>query len=294
LLYHDKKIAIEALERFLQLCNARHLDRLFLTLNEFIEKYYIEIRDLILEHTINHSDIPYNVERFLNQIIKEDGFSIVLKYFEKRFLYNRKYIIENKTLLGYEYVPRHSGKAIISDFSDIQKEEIFSDVLKWYINFEFEPYEHLYSNHIIELFATSKYINSTSKTTYIELIETNKSNYNKLISIIQSISEFKEKNEIQVDLLIKILEEANNSTFNLEQLRELYTQCYIALTSLGVKTGTPGQPFVVDLELKELLENTLKSSKINSLKIKDFLTQVLKSVQSEIDRDQFEEGGDSW
>lgn len=294
LLYQDKQIAIKTLERFLQVCNARHLDRLFLTLNEFKDEYYIEIRNLLLEHTINHSDIPYNVERLLNRIIKEDGFSIVLRYFEKRLLYNRKYIIANKTLLGYEYVPRHSGKAIISDFSDIQKEEIFSDVLKWYINFEFEPYEHLYSNHIIELFATSKYINTTSKTTYIELIETNKSNYNKLISIIQSISEFKEKTENLIDLIIKILGVVNNSTFNIEQIRELSTQCYIALTSLGVKTGTPGQPFDVDLALKDLLEKTLKSSKINSPKIKDFFVQVLRSVQSEIDRDRFEEGGDSW
>ena len=63
---------------------------------------------------------------------------------------------------------------------------------------------------------------------------------------------------------------------------------------MGVKSGTPGQPFAVDLQLKDLLENTLKSSKVKSPEIKDFFQKVLKSVQADIDRDRYEEGGEVW
>ena len=95
-------------------------------------------------------------------------------------------------------------------------------------------------------------------------------------------------------LIIFLLETGNQTIKEEKQLREFTTECYFSLTSLGVKSGTPGQPFAVDLQLKDLLENTLKGSKVNSPNIKYFFQKVLKSVQTDIDRDRYEEGGEVW
>jgi len=293
LFFSDKAIALREIKRFLQDCHERHLDSLFLAFDPVGEENYSEIKKLLLENTL-HLNIPYSVERFLNKIIKKEGFQKVLEYIENRFLYKRKYVVEKKSLLGYEYVPTHTGNTITAELTDNQKEQIFSDVLNWFVGFQFELYEHFYAKNIIELFAGHKNIDHTTKDVYVKLIGKYNSDYDKLLNIIQSLSEFKQKDEAFVDLIIELLEAGYENLDGEKQLKEFTSQCYISLTTLGVKSGTPGQPFAVDLQLKELLEDTLKSSKIKTPKIKDFFQKVLKSVQADIDRDRDEEGGEVW
>lgn len=266
---------------------------MFLAFDPVEKENYPEIKELLLHHTI-HLNIPYTVERFLNKIIRKDGFEGVLRYIEERLLFKRKYVLEKKNLLDYEYVPTHTGNAITANLSDEQKNEIFSKILNWFVGFDFEPYEHFYAKDIIELFAVNKYIDEHTKVIYTKLIEQYRSDYNKLLNIIQSLSEFKEKNETFIDLIILLLKVGEESIQEEEQLKEFKSQCYIALTSVGVKSGTAGQPFEVDLQLKELLENTLSSSKVNTHQMKDFFQRVLKSVQANIDRDKYDEGGEIW
>lgn len=293
LFFYDNDIAIKEIKEFLLNCNERHLDSLFLAFYPIEEKNYPEIKDLLLKHTL-HLNIPYSVERFLNKIIRKEGFQIVLEYIQNRFLYKRRYVVEKKSLLGYEYVPTHTGNAIIAELSEEQKAEIFSMILNWFVDFDFELYEHFYAKNIIELFAVSKSVEGHTKNTYTELIKKYNSDYKKLLNIVQSLSEFKQKNEAFVDLIIMLLEAGNEDIKEEKQLKEFISQCYISLTSLGVKSGTPGQPFAVDLQLKELIENTLKSSKAKNPKVKDFFIKVLKSIQADIDRDRDEEGGEVW
>lgn len=291
--YYDKNIAVKEIKRFLKDCHERQLDSLFLAFDPIEEKKYPEIKDLLLKHTL-HLNIPYSVERFLNKIIRKEGFQIVLEYIQNRFLYKRKYVVEKKSLLGYEYVPTHTGNTITAKLSEEQKADVFSMILNWFVDFDFELYEHFYAKKIIELFAVSKTVDGHTKNTYAELIRKYNSVYKKLLNIVQSLSEFEQKNEAFVDLIIMLLEAGSENIKEEKQLKEFTSQCYISLTSLGVKSGTPGQPFAVDIQLKDLLENTLKSSKVKSPEIKDFFQKVLKSVQADIDRDRDEEGGEIW
>ncbi len=293
LFFYNKVVAVREIKYFLQNCNERHLDSLFLAFDPIKERNYSEIKGLLLKHTI-HLNIPYSVERFLNKIIKKDGFHIILVYIQDRFLLKRKYVNEKRSLLGYEYVPTRTGNTITAELSEEQKVEIFTMILNWFVDFDFQLYEHYYAKNIIELFAVSKSVTVQTKITYAELIKKYNSDYKKLLNIIQSLSEFKQKNDAFVDLIIKLLEAGNENIKDQKQLQELISQCYISLTSLGVKTGTPGQPFTVDLQLKELIENTLKSSKTKNPKVKDFFQKVLKSVQADIDRDRDEERGEIW
>lgn len=292
LFFYDKKIAIKEIKKFLTVCNERHLDSLFLSIEPFEEKFYPEIKELLLKHTINFN-IPYRVESTLNKIIRKDGFKEVLDYIKNRFLYKRNYIIRKKSLLGYDFVPTHTSNAIMQGISEEKKIEIFKNVLDWFVGFDFELYEHLYAKNVIELFAVNKYIDENVKAIYTELIKKFNSDYDKLLNIIQSLSEFKQKNDAFVDLIIMILEAGYKNLKEEKQLKEFASQCYISLTSLGVKSGTSGQPFSVDLQLKELFESTLKSSKVKNQKVKDFFQKVLKSVQADIDRER-EEGEEVW
>ncbi|MFG6686734.1 ATP-binding protein [Mariniflexile sp. HNIBRBA6329] len=293
LFFYDKEIAQNEIKNFLKVCNENHLDRMFLAFDPIEEECFSEIKNLLFEHTI-HLNIPYTVERFLNKIILLDGFQEVLNYLEKRFLFKREYIKNKKSLLGYEYVPNHRSNVITKNLSDKQKTESFADVLNWFVSMNFESYEHFYVKNIIDLFKTNKYINDTTKTTYIKLIDEYSLSYDRLLNIIHSLSVFEQKNEAFVDLIVKLLELCNENFYDDKQIGEFNSQCYIALTNVGVKSGSPGQPFSVDLELKELLENTLGKAKLSSPKVKDFFIKVLKSVQSNIDRDRDEEGGELW
>lgn len=293
LFYYDKDIAIWEIKKFLLNCNERHLDSLFLAFYPIEEKNYSEIKGLLLRDTL-HLNIPYSVQRFLKKIIKKDGFHIILVYILDRFLFKRKYVTEKKSLLGYEFVPTHTGNTITAELPKEQKDEIFTMILNWFVNFDFEPYEHYYAKNVIELFAVTKSVTDQTKTTYAELIKKYSSDYKKLLKIIQSLSEFKQKNDAFIDLIIMLLEAGDENIMDEKQFQELISQCYISLTSVGVKSGTPGQPFAVDLQLKELIENTLKNSRLKNPKIKDFFQKVLKSVQADIDRERDEEGGEVW
>jgi len=293
LFYYDKKIAVKEIKTFLSKCNERHLDSLFLGLDPVEDKFFSEIKNLLFEDTLR-LNIPYGVQRFLNKIIIRNGFKEVLKYIENRFLYKRKYVTETKSLLGYDFVPTHGGCGITKELTIEQKEVIFSDVLIWFVDFHFKSYEHFYAKSVIKLFSTDKQINKATKITYDKLIDKYNCDYDNLINIIHSLSEFKQKNESFIELVIKLLEICHENFNEEKQIDEYVTQCYISLTSVGVKSGTPGQPFNADLQLKELLENTLKNPKVKSPKIKYFFQKVLKSVQNEIDRSKNEEEGQVW
>src|SRR5690606_10739595 len=72
LFFYNKDIAMKEIEHFLQNCNERHLDSLFLAFDPIEERNYSEIKDLLLKYTL-HLNITYSVEQFLNKIIRKDG-----------------------------------------------------------------------------------------------------------------------------------------------------------------------------------------------------------------------------
>lgn len=288
LFFFDKSIAIDQIEKFLENCNEQQLDNLLLGFDPIKEKYYHDIKKMILKRTL-HLNIPYRVQLFLGEIIQRDGFQEVLSYIENRFHFKRKYVLENKSLLRYEYIPTLGGSSITNRLSEKQKKEIFSMIINWFVDFDFKSYENFYAKDIVKLFKVQGFIDQHAKAIYEKLIDKYKTNYDKLMNIARSLSEFKRKNEDYMDLVIKLLKTGNQNIKDRENLEKLKAECYISLTSLGVKAGTSGQPFSVDLELRELLENTLK--KVKDPKIKGFFLSVLKSVQADIDRDRESEGG---
>ncbi len=293
LLYYDSQIAINRIKAFLKICQERHLDRFFLAIHPIEDKYYEELKDILINDTL-HLNIPYSIERFLNKIITYEGFETVLHYFEKRFLYQRKYVLENKSLLGYEFVPTHHGNSITAGFNEDQKTEIFLQVLKWYVQFHFEDYESFYASNIIEIFTPNKFIDDKIKKEYFNLIHENSDDYQKLMNIVKSLGEFKQKNENFIDLIIVLLNTIHDNFSDDEKINEFNTQCYMSLTAMGVKSGISGQPFSVDIQLKEMIEATINSTKLKNPLLLDFFRKVLKSVQADIAREDEKGENELW
>lgn len=293
LFYVDKPLAAKEIQKFLGYANDQQLDNFLLAIDPIEEANKSEIKDLVLNHTVR-LNMTYRLEEILGQLLKEGGFKEVLDYIERRFLFKRKLVIDHKSLLGYDFVPNHRNSGITRKLSESEKLNAFSKVLKWFLDFEFELFEELYSKNIIELFAVNKYVDEDTLAVYSKCIKEYSSDNRKLLKISKSLAEFEEKDETFVTLIIKLLEIGYNQIQEEEELKTFLSHCYISMTSVGVKSGTSGQPFPVDLKMRELLNNTLKTRKFTSPKIKSFFQKALTSIESEINRERFEEGGDSW
>jgi hypothetical protein len=119
---------------------------------------------------------------------------------------------------------------------------------------------------------------------YTDLLNTYASDPERLERILETLSIFHTKDEELVQLIVNIYPIINDYQDSApERYQRLRYQCYSALTTMGVKSGSPGMPFQVDLDLKQLLESAICN--INDLMpVRQFLKEVLKSVESDIDR----------
>lgn len=285
--FFDRQIAVQEIRKFVKKCNGRNYDHLVMTFDVFNDKFYEELRGIVLEDAI-HLEIPYQAEEFLGKVIEKEGFQVILDFIERRILYKRNHISKHNSLFGYEYIPKDSGNVMTRSLDLNLRQDIFSKILTWFVEFDFESYETYVLKDVIEFFATENRIDDGAKKVYFELIEKYRSHYEKLLRICDTLSEFEHKEDNIVDLITLIVKYAYENFNNKEEQDELISQCYASLTSVGVKTGTPGQPFSVDLHLKQLLENTLGNNKLINNKVRDFLQRTIASVQKDIDRDSRE------
>lgn len=290
---YKREIAQEQLRLYLSQINERYIDNLFFALDEYFEEYYHDIKDLVLENTI-HLNITHGIERTLNRIIKEEGFSLVFEYFKKRFAFKKQLLGEKQSILGYDYVPKHGSHSITNDLSEDQKRNLFRQIIEWFSELELQPIEKLYAKDIIDVFRPTNHIDDDLLNLYRNLVSQYSDDSNSILNITNSLSEFENKNSQFVDLIIEILRTSYKNFSDEEIINKIRSQCYISLTSVGVKSGRAGEPFAVDLELGELIKETLRSSKSKDPTITDFFERVLKSVQADIERQTDEEGGEVW
>lgn len=294
LFYYDKDGALETIKSFMDVCHERHLDNLFIAFDPVKERYDKEIKQLAVENTIRFN-IPYHIEMILNKIIIEDGFDTILNYFKQRFDYRRKHYEEgNKSILNYYFVPNDSGGVLVRGIAEEQRLEIFKQILDWFINTKFDTLELIDAKKLIELFAIDNMMDEQTSNIYKKLIELHISDYKRFTNIIKTLSEFKNKNELLLELIIMILELSFQKYSDKEHLDSILVECHFAVVSVGVKSGTAGEPFPVDLELKSLFENILNSKNTKNPRVKDFFTKQLRYVQSDIQRSRRDRGGNEW
>lgn len=248
------------------------------------------IRDLVIGHTARFY-LTYEIERALQKVMDKYGLPVIFDYLKSRFNYKKALVIGTRSLMGYEFVPHGEKSHLFDDQRDGQN-DLFALALSWYLEEDEEGGHLYYAKDMLEYASPSKTLLPALAEIYDRLVDSFHADLNKLGRLADSLSIFETKSPLLVTLVIKIYllvlelkrqdeEKARYITFYLQN----------ALTSMGVKMGTPGQPFQVDLDLRTLLqEELLKLPEFNEGR--NFITNILNSLNNSIDRERFD--NDTW
>ena len=286
---YEESLAKKLCRSFLTRCTAREADIFFIFLTEEKMKlHYGLCKELILNHSIRFP-VGYEIEKGLNKIILFDGIDEVFNYFLRRFDIKKKSFEEKGDSLNYDWVPHGDHSHLFEGCNGDEKQDFFLKSLNWYIE--------LNGEHIIMFFAKNlldyaKPANSLSQPMAIlyEQIADSFIHYNKKLErLLESLSIFHDKDTLMVNLVLNIYNKAYRIFRPEEEVfKDIRYQCYSAITTMGVKSGTAGQPFEVDIQLRDLLKSELVNYEEFSPSFKflsDVITSVEKVIQSSYDRE---------
>lgn len=290
---YDESLAKELCSSFLTRCTSREADIFFIFLSEEKMKLHYDLcKQLILNYSIRFP-VGYEIERGLNNIILSDGINEVFNYFLKRFDIKKKSYEEKSDLLNYDWVPHGDHSHLFENSNGTEKQDFFMKSLNWYIELNEENIIMFFAKNLLDY---AKPANSLSQPLVIlyEQIANSVIHYNKKLErVLESLSIFHDKDITIVNLVLDIYNKAY-SIFGqqAEVFKEIRYQSYSAITTMGVKSGTAGQPFEVDIKLKDLLKSELVNYQEYSPSFKflnDLINSVEKVIQSSYDREN-----DTW
>ncbi|WP_346318924.1 hypothetical protein [Chitinophaga sp. YIM B06452] len=291
LYYNNASQANTAIADFVTNCNQREADLLFRTLYSYFGNYNEEYTKILLGNVRFH--LSYELERCLNEVIKSHGFDSVWQYLLRRYDKKLELINTNGHDYTYEYVPRENSGLIIKGMSETDISEIFVKAIEWFFSVSPSPGYRDQSIYLVKYFRPKDEITSE----IFEYLD-NKLNFNitnveflkRLSSILQI---FKKKNEQIITLALRLYNVAYKIN-NASKVKDgILSDCYFALTSVGAKTGTPGQPFPIDLEMKKLFEESIEKFKDQFDNIQ-ILHSALKSFNRDIESSLNEDGLNDW
>lgn len=279
--------ALNISQRFLARTQQRQSEMFFIRISDNNTVSPDQMADLILNHTIRYY-LTFEIERCLNRVLKDVGVDAVFDYLVKRYEYKKSIVINTKTLSGYEFVP-HGDHSHLFDQLDEEKIKMFKKALDWYREVDGEGGHLFYAKNMVDYLQPGQSLTQSLADHYRSEVEKFKDDVNRLERVLDTLSIFHHKDAIVVQLIIDIFDYVNDfQDVGDDEYRRLRYVCYAALTTMGVKSGTPGQPFQVDVDLKNLLESFIRRLS-DSLPVKQFLKDVVKSVNADIDRDRDQE-----
>jgi len=275
--------ALKVSQKFLERAEQRQSEMFFIRLSDNNTVTAEQMEDLILNHTIRYQ-LTYEIERCLNRVLIAKGVDVVFDYLVRRYEFKKYIVITKKTLSGYEFIP-HDGShsSLFDQFSD-GKLPMFKKGLEWYIHIDGEGGHTFYAKDLLSYLQPGRYLIPSLSEFYLKQIERFSEDGARLERVLESLSIFEGKDETLVQLIVDIFDYVNDyQDTDLEQYKRLRYECYSALTTMGVKSGTPGMPFQVDVDLKNLLEGYL-ARLAEYQPVTQFLKDVLKSVNADINR----------
>jgi len=278
------KDLINLLQRYLDRAHQRDAEMFFIWLSDNSTASNELIKTLVLKSTIRFY-LSYEIERILAKVLENYGVQTVFNYLIRRYEYKKEIVLSTKTLIGYDFVP-YSEHSNLFEQDASQNVEMFEMALSWYTNVDAAGGHLFYAKDLLEYLKPNDFISKEIFLVYEKIINTNKENLDALYRITESLSLFHLKDSQLLALIIIIYDHSIAiKELNLELLSEINYSMQYAITNVGVKTGTPGQPFQVDIDLRDLLirETNLMPDYV---KAKTFLLDVLKNINKEIDRDR--------
>lgn len=143
-----------------------------------------------------------------------------------------------------------------------------------------------YGKDIFEYLRPSSFVTDSIYESYDSLLDFCSNDVSKLQRIAESLEVFDVKNSLLLKLILKgysFVVDFDESEDNYKTIKQAGFSFYNAITSVGVKMGTPGQPFQVDLDLRDLLESELRALP-EYVEGRSLITSVLKSINNDIER----------
>ncbi|WP_316838949.1 hypothetical protein [Pedobacter gandavensis] len=241
-----------------------------------------QMAELILNHTLQYA-LTYELERCLNLVLQSKGEVVVFEYLARRYEVKKNFVMSKKTLFGYEFVPRSGSHSHLFDKMPESKMSMFKRALKWYGDLDGDAGHLFYAKDMLDYLQPQEFVNKELADYYRKQIAQFEDDGSRLERILESLSIFHNKDEILVELVIYAFDFANDfQDSDMELYKSLFYQLYSALTTVGIKSGTPGEPFQVDLDLKSLLESFIIKLP-EHLPVISLIREALKSVDAEID-----------
>ncbi len=278
----NEQVALTQMRYFLKKCNERQLDDLLSSFDRLNPGKQELIEEIILSTTIQINSV-YHLEKFLNGIMLNNGEDKICDYFLARMKYKMGLMKkQDPNSFGYKVVPTNSNYPTFQNVPHQQLESLFSKIFRWFVVQDFGPYSSLYSTGFLSFFLSAKYISVGQCNLYSSLIKKNKNNDIIILRIAQSLSIFTAKNDMLFDILSEVvLLSSKNSNKKIE--KDIYFAALWSATHTGLKSGVAGQPFAVDVAMKETVMKYIGKKNFGNLKLSTFFSDVLKNVQESID-----------
>ncbi|MGO4289875.1 ATP-binding protein [Chitinophaga sp. RAB17] len=281
--------AMRICREFLSFAGQREAGMFFIWLSDNSKAEEAFLTDLVLNHTQRFS-LSYELERSLNRALKFSGSDIVFEYLKSRFDLQMMVLKTQNKLSGYEYVPPGDYSHLFDDCLPDLKQEMFYKAVLWYLELD-GPTERYFGKDLLEYLQPGKSLNAELIKWYSFKVEEIGNDLKLIARLMETWSIFHIKDESLVDLVTETFTIAHEYSDTQEESYKLVRQeGYLAITTLGVKSGAVGQPFKVDLDVQALLKNKITTMP-DYLPATLFLRDVLKAVEAEInqsfDRDNF-------
>lgn len=275
---HAQQVCIE----FLENANQREAEMFFIWLSDNKGVKNELLAELVLNHTFRFY-LSYEIERCLNKVLHLLGKQVIFDYFNRRFEYKKAIVISRKTLSGYEFVPDGDHSHLFDGIPE-QKAEMFIMALEWYLELDSEGGHLFYAKDLLEYLKPGDAVDQDSFFWYKDKIEQFEGKASGLDRIVDSLSIFHVKEDNLLDLVIIVYTAAHDlHEKEPEFFQVIREESYTALTTMGVKSGTAGEPFQVDLELQNLLQVKITGMP-EYMPATSFLKEVLRNVELEISR----------
>lgn len=267
---------------FLLRATQREAEMFFVWLTENTFASSDLISSLVLTNSIRF-ELSYEIERGLARVLKDFGIGPVFEYLKERFEYKKRLVIETKSLSGYEFLSSIDRSNLFDDNPE-GKLEIYKKGLEWFVSLDDDGGHSYYAKDILTYLQPEDAISKDIFEIYITLINQDANRLDTLHRITESLVIFHQKNE----LLVSLVQQIHTKILDFKNLEdESYNYAiyalFNALTSVGVKSGTPGKPFQVDLDLRDLLQ-TQHDKLANYSEFRQLLQDALNGLNRDIER----------
>jgi hypothetical protein len=267
---------------YLDRAHQREAEMFFIWLsdNKTAPKELVKI--LVLQHTVRFY-LSYEIERGLIRVLDDYGLETVFGYFIDRFNYKKNLVISTRSLMGYEFLPTGEHAHLFVNKPD-QKMIMFEKALSWYLKEDSTGGHLFYGKDLLVYLQPGQAVTQELCAIY----ETKINQYGNALTAMERIADtltiFHSKDPLLVSLVVKIYNIALElKDSNPEMFSHTYYALHSAITSVGVKSGKSGEPFPVDLAIRDLLIREINQLP-DYMDARLFLNEVLKTVNNEIER----------